>query len=227
MLLKFSINNYFIIPYIIALVLSIVRYRRYYESLLKYFPIIIGYTLLTEVLGILIKENDDLQIVYLDGYSFYNQLIFNIFDFIFFLYFYYVFWNAVSSLKSKSWIKKGAVLYIIHSLINPFFQDFMLYPQMLAFLIGSLVLIFCIVLYLRELKLKAVVPNYQNLLFWISLGLLVFYTFYPFILLVGYFDYELYQKLYFRQIHYALIVAMYSCFILGFLLMRRMRSYRL
>ena len=216
-------ENYFLVFYALAFVLSLLRYRRYYDSLLKYFPIIIAYTLISEVLGYFIRVNDNLQLVYLEGYSFYNQLIFNIFDIVFFLYFFYVFRNALANLRFKNWIKYGAVLFIISSIINPFFQDFLIYPQMIASTVGSVVLIFSILLYLFGKKSLAKVSNHQNLLFWISLGLLLFYSFYPFILLIGYFDYELYKKLHIRIIQHVLIALMYSCFILGFILMRRIR----
>lgn len=220
---EFVKENYSLVFYAIALLLAIVRYRRYFDSLLKYFPIIIAYTLITETLGLLIRVNDDLQIVYLDGYSFYNQLIFNIFDIIFFLYFFYVYRNAVSDIKFKKLIQYGALLFIISCIINPFLHNFLLYPQMLASTVGSVVLIFSIVLFFIGKKTIANVPNRQNLLFWISVGLLFFYTLYPLILLIGYFDYGLYQKLHVRAIHHVLIVTMYLCFILGFILMRPIR----
>ncbi len=219
----FLLGNYFMALYAVALVLSILRYRRYFDSLLKYLPILIGYTLLSETLGYFIRVNDDLQIVYLEGYSFYNQFIFNIFDIIFFLYFYYVYWNAIQNIRFKKLIKYGAALFIISSLVNPFFQDPMLIPQMMASSLGSAILVVCTIFYFIEHRSKINIPYHRNLLFWISLGLLIFYSFYPFILTVGYFNYELYQKLYMRQFHYLLIALMYSCFIIGFILMRRIR----
>ncbi len=221
--MKFLINNYYVFLYGITLIISLVRYRKYFDSILKYLPILIGYTLLNEILGNLIREIDDLQIVYLEGYSYYNHLVYNIFEIVFFLYFFYVYRNAVSKIKFKNWIKYGAFLFITCSIINPFFQDFLLYPQMIALTIGSIVLIFSILLYFLDKKTITNFPNRYNLLFWISLGLLLFYTFYPFIILLGFFDYELYQKLHIRIIHHVLIAVMYLCFILGFMLMRRIR----
>jgi hypothetical protein len=185
---------------------------------------IIAYTLISEILGTLIRKYDNLQIIYLEGYSFYNSLILNIFDIVFFLFFYYVFWHALSSFKSKGLIKYGAILFITSSLLNPFFQDFMLLPQMLASSMGSAVLIGCIILYFNKLRSGTDISNFHNLLFWISLGLLIFYTFYPFILLIGYFNYELYLDLHIRQVHHILISVMYLCFILGFVFMRRVRQ---
>lgn len=222
--MKFIINNYYIVLYAIALALSMVRYHRYFDSLLKYFPVIIGYTLLTEILGILIRDIEDLQIVYLEGYSFYNLFIYNIFEVIFFLYFFFVFRNAVANSKFKKLIGYGSILFIVGSVINPFFQNIMLYPQMLAYSFGSIILISCIIMYFAELRKKSRTHNHHNLLFWISLGLLIFYSLYPFILLIGYFNYELYLVWHMRQIHLMLIAAMYLCFILGFVFMRRVRQ---
>ena len=221
-ILGFLKNYYFIVIYGVALLFSIVRYKLYFDSILKYFPILIGYTLISEILGGLIAENDHFQIVYLDGYSSYNSLILNFFEIIFFLYFFYVFWNVISVIRFKKIIKYGAVLFIISSLVNPFFQDPMLFPQMIASSIGSLVLVASSIFYFIELRSKTNIPYHRNLLFWISLGLVLFYTFYPFILLIG-FDYDLYQKLHIRIIHHVLIALMYLCFILGFILMRRIR----
>jgi len=220
----FFFNNYFLLFYALAFIFSMVRYSKYFHTVLKYLPILIGYTLITEVLGFLIRDYDTIQIVYIEGYSYYNHLIFNIFDIIFFLYFFHVYRNTISSFKFKNWIKYGAILFIMCSIINPFFQDFLLYPQLMASTIGSIVLIFSILLYFLDKKAIANVPNRQNLLFWISWGLMFFYTFYPFILLLGYFDDELYKEFHVRKVQHILIVVMYSCFILGFILMRRIRS---
>ena len=134
--LEFLTDYYFILVYGIALFFSIAKYRLYYDSVLKYFPIIIAYTLIAEVLGGLIAKNDDLQIVYLEGYSFYNQLIFNIFDFIFFLYFFYVFWKITLNAHYGRLITYGAIAFVVSSIINPFFHGLTLYPQMLASSVG-------------------------------------------------------------------------------------------
>lgn len=221
--LEFLKENYFLALYAIALILSIIRYKGYFDSLLKYLPMIIAYTLISEILGFVIREYDDIQIVYLDGYSFYNILIFNIFDIVFFLYFFHVYRNAISSFKFKNWIKYGAVLFVISSIINPFFQDFILYPQIIGSTVGSVVLVLSIILFFIGKKSIAKVPYHQNLMFWISWGLLLFYIFYPFILYIGYFDYELYKQFHVRIVHHILIAVMYSCFILGFIFMRRIR----
>ncbi len=217
---EFISDNYFLVFYALALIISLFSYRKYFDTVLKYLPILIGYTLITEILGFLIRDYDTIQIVYIDGYSFYNNLIFNIFDIIFFLYFFYVFWSTITDKINKKVIKWGAILFVLISLFNPFSQDFVLFPQIWASSFGSIILIACILYYYNQLRRRTPIPKSHDLLFWISTGLLVFYTFYPFILIIGHFDYGLYQKL---HIHHLLIVVMYSCFILGFILMSRKR----
>ncbi|MBT8298941.1 MAG: hypothetical protein KJO52_11475 [Maribacter sp.] len=219
----FFFNNYFMAFYVLALAFALVRYRRYFDTALKHLPILIAYTLITEILGLLIRENEDIQLVYIEGYSYYNSLIFNIFDLVFFLYFFYVFWITITDVKFRNLTKWGALLFIIASVINAFLQDFVLYPQILASSIGSVVLIGCVLKYYGLLRRNVQTRKRHDLLFWISLGLLLFYAFYPFILLIGYFDYELYQKLHIRLLQHALIALMYSCFILGFIRMKRIR----
>ena len=221
--IQYSKDNYYMAFYAIALLFSVIRYRKYFDSLLKFFPIIIAYTLISELIGMFIRDYDNIQLVYLDGYSYYNHLVFNILDIVFFLYFFYVFYKAISNIKFKKVILYGSVLFIASSVINLFIQDFILFPQMLAFTIGSMVLIACIIMYFINLKSNQTLPNKHNLLLWISIGLLMFYSLYPYILYAGYFDYELYLKFHMRQIHHLLIALMYSCFILGFILMRRIR----
>jgi hypothetical protein len=66
--------------YFLALILSIVKYHLYYDTILKYLPILIVYTFLTETLGIIIRDVDEIQIIYKQEYYNYNTAIFNIFD---------------------------------------------------------------------------------------------------------------------------------------------------
>ncbi len=214
--LNFLKYDGFILLYGITFLFSILRYRKYFDSVLKYLPIIIGYTFLTELLGYIMRVNDSFQILFLDSHSVSNSVFYNIFDLIFFLYFFYIYWQIASNLKHKIYIKYGGIIYILASIVNPIFQDFILLPQILSLTIGSIVLVSCTILYFLELNSKTKrIPYRKNLLFWISIGLLCFYTFYPVVMVVA-----LYYKNYvssIRPLHFGLIIFMYSCFILGFL----------
>ena len=220
---EFLKENYFFILYVLTLVITLLRYNLYYNrSVLKYFPIVIAYTLLSEILGYFIRDFEGFQIVYDDKYQYANYIIFNIYDVVIFLYFYVLYWKNIKNKKSRDIIKYGGILYILATLINPFFQNALIFPQFYASTMGSIVLIIAIFLYYREIEGQK--EKHRNLLIWISYGLLVFNLFFPMISLLGRYDYAVYEKLNLRQFHYLIIVLMYGCFILGFVLMRPTRS---
>ena len=225
-ILEFLKKNYFVILYAVTLLFSLIRYRRYFDSILKYLPILIAYTLLTEILGYYILEYEEFQIIYIEEYAVNNSIIYNIFDLIFFMYFFYVFWQAVEKPNNKKIIKYGVILFIVASLINLFLQKFWLFPQIYSIIVGSAVILLCTLLYLKELnkKLKNI-SKHSNLLFWICIGLVVFYPFYPVFIIIGQYHYKLYSQL-FRVPHHALIAIMYIFFIIGFIKMHRMKPKR-
>lgn len=119
---EFLLGNYFILFYALGLIFSITTYKKYFDSVLKYLPILIAYTLTTETLGLIIRENNEIRLVLADEYAHYNILIFNIFDIIFFLYFFYVFRSVILNVRFRNWITYSALLFIIISLVNPFFR---------------------------------------------------------------------------------------------------------
>lgn len=216
-------DNLSLILYGVALALSIFRYRKYFDTILKYFPILIGYTLLTEILGMLILRNEEFVIVFSEGDGYLNALIYNLFDLCFYSYFFFVYSRILPEAKHKKWIKTGVLSFLVISLINPFFQNFRLSPQIYAIVVGSFFLVSSALIYLKQLNYSKS-NHYKNLLFWISLGLLVFYPFYPIIfIIVIYFDDSIYHSLHINEIHQTLLCLMYICFIIGFLKMRRMK----
>ena len=220
--LEYLGNQYFMLCYPIALFLSIKKYHLYFNTVLKFLPILIGYTLLSEVLGLIIRDYDSFQIVTVAEYSYANNLIFNIYDVVFFLYFYYVYWKILKIEKHKSLIHYGVYLYLGSCIMNAFFQEFTIFPQIFASSTGSLLLIFCIYFYFSKINKGLHIKD--DLLAWLSLGLLVFNLFFPFVMIIGQFDNSLYQSLHLRQVHYVLITAMYVCIIIGLLRVRYVSS---
>lgn len=216
-------NNYFFLLYFAVLVIALFRYRSYFDSVLKYFPIFIGFTILTEALGFLVLNFEEFQISYSEEYAYANNAIYNIYDLVFFFYFYSVFYTVIMARKLKVFIKFGAVAYVIAAIINPFFEDWIIFPQNYASTLGSIILIMSILLYFIDSKYRLGKNN--KLLIWISIGLLIFNLFFPLIMLTGLYNPEFYREFYLRQIHHVLIVVMYSCFITGFLQMNGKFSY--
>lgn len=221
--LEFLKNNYYFLFYFAVLAIALIRYRRYFDSVLKYFPIFIAYTILTEALGFLIFNFEEFQINYSEEYSYSNNAIYNIYDLIFFFYFYSVFYKGIRARKFKNPIKYGAIAYLIATAINPFFENWIVFPQTYAAAVGSAVLIMSILLYFIDSKYRLEKNN--NLLIWIGIGLLIFNLFFPLIMLTALYNEEFYQEFHLKQVHHILIVVMYSCFIIGFLQMNGKFSY--
>ncbi len=207
--------------YPITLVIALYRYRLYYDGLLRYFPILIAYTLLSEILGFMIREFEAFQIVDSVQYPYANNYVFNIYDIVSFLYFYFIFWNSVNKEEYKNLILYGAILYVMAVCINAVYQDAIIFPQVFASMIGSLLLVMSILLFLIEGSSNHL--KEKNLLIWISSGLLIFHLFFPPILFVGHFYIELYMRFHLKQVHLLLIVLMYACFIIGFLNLRAIK----
>src|SRR6056297_204541 len=213
-------ENVFMLVYTVVLVLSLMKYKYYYETSLKALPILLAYIFLTEIFGVLIRDINEVQIVFEATYQNHNHLIYNILDIIFFLYFFYIYYRSTSNQKLKEYIKWGTLLFCLVSILNPFFENFILKPQLLVIFTGSAALVLFAHQYLTEYRSKpAAFSNYRKLLRWISVGLLIFYPFYPVIIGIGQIDENLYYELYLRKVLLFLIMVLYGCFIVGFLRM--------
>ena len=181
------------------------------------------YTFLTELLGNIIKWNDEYDFVLSDVLEYNNWLIYNIYDIIFFLYFLYVYWLSIDRKGPRKFIQIAGLLVIIASVVNLFTSDFRTQFQMITYFTGAIMLIICIVIYFLHLKSKNDSWFIQsNLLSWLSGGILVFLAGYLPIIVLGHFnivageDYKI-----IRRIHLLLILIMYGCFIMGFIRVRR------
>jgi len=220
-------NNYFFLLYFVALVLSILQYRKYYDTALKYLPILITYTVLSEVLGFAVRNFDEIQIVFIEEYEYYNTLIFNIFDIILYLYFLSIYHIFFISKTYKKFAKLGVYLFIITSVLNLFLQNFYVEPQNWAIIIGSFFITVCAFIYLTQLKNDKRILSTTNLLFWISIGIIFFHLFYPLTMYILSFKYELYTNLKIAQFHYFSIAVLYTCFIIGFIKVKRTKPYEI
>lgn len=196
---------------VIAAVIAILTYSKYNKTPLRFFPIILIYTALNEIIG-------GLQI-----FASNNVLIYNIYNIISFLFFQYIFWHYVKKNRYRNWIIISMILYLLTCIINPFFQNFQFESQLLSYIVGACSLLFCIILYFIEiLSTSQVLIINRELLFWISIGLLLFYSGYiPIKLTRIFFEHESNLYLTLRIVHRSLIVIMNACFVIGFLWMKK------
>ena len=148
----------------IAALVSILYYKKVNNTPLKFFPLILIYIFVNEF-----------SAEYTYRYFGTNVPQYNVYNIIFFLFFYYVFWSYVKNAKHKQWIKIGAIIFILSCFVNVLFQSFVREPQLLTYVLGACLLIFCIILYYIEiLTTSKILLINQDFLFWISVGLLLF-----------------------------------------------------
>ncbi len=211
--LDFFYQNYFLFAYAITLVISLYNYRKYFDTRLKYLPVIIAYTFFNELLGYMIRYYPNFSLFEDLKQSPNNEIIYNIYDVVFFSFFYCLYWKLIVNLVYKKWICSMAILSLCAYVVSCFFQNPIMKFLYYAYAIASWGLIFCIILYFKDKKHPL---QTYNLAFWVSLGLLVFFSVAPYLLLVGYLDYPTWVKYNFRIVLHVFIILMYTLFSIGF-----------
>lgn len=214
------LDNTFIPLYAIVVLLSLWRYPRYYDTPLRFLPILIMYTFLNELFAVLIRDNNEISLILKEIYYNNNWVIFNIYNIVFFVYFYFVYYFYISGKRQRDFIKVGALAFLFISVANMFFQSFATQPQLAAYITGAIVLLYCIFFYWKHLK-----EQYgdwfltRDLLSWLSLGMVIFFLGYVPIKIARY--YMETEIPWVRSVHLILIILMYGCFAFGFIRMRR------
>ena len=217
-------NHHFLVIYGVTWIISVKYYRKYFDTPLRFLPIIIAYTFFTELLGYLIGTSEE--------YAFFNKLessndiIYNIYGLVFFSYFQFIFWKLVDTILHKKVI---LILWFISFggfVVNAFFQNPLIQVLFYATSIAALLLAITVLIYWRDKR-----PEWSwsidryNLVTYISIGLFIFHLIFPFIFLTSFLKNELWFTLNLGNIHKSLIVLMYSLFCLGFIISRR-RAFR-
>ena len=189
---------------------------------MKYLPMLIIYTFFTELLGYFIKFSDEYQFFSDERYNWHNVVIFNIYQMAFFLFFFGVFHKVTKDPRIKKWISMGRVACVLIYLADALWHNPLHQQLTYAHIVVSLMLVVVLVLYFREKHLEEnPISLKYNLMFWVSMGLLIFYSIFPLILIAYKLDLNLGAYIYLRPILICLIVSMYSCMITGLLIGKR------
>jgi len=221
-LYTFLKDQYYLPLYLLTWLISVFTYRRYFDTVLKYFPMFIAYTFFTELLGYFIKYHEDFQFFSDERYAWRNIIIYNIYQIIAFLFFCRIYYKTIQSKQYKKWIQYGVILMLLGYVVNIFFKNPFYEGLFYGDIVGSWVLIMSIILYFKEKRREInPYPQKNNLLFWISLGSLIFYLTVPYILMIGHTNANLWFYLHLRSALLFLILTMYIFFIIGLLLGQR------
>lgn len=216
-------RDHFYIPlYFITWLISVFRYKRFFDTPLQYLPMLIIYTFFTELLGYFIKFSDEYQFFSEERYNWHNVVIFNIYQLVFFLFFFRVYQKVIKDTAAKKWISGGGLACILIYFANALGQNPLHEQLTYAHIVVSLMLVTVLVVYFREKHLEEnQISLKYNLMFWVSMGLLIFYTIFPLILMAYKLNLNLGTYIYLRPILICTIVAMYACIITGLLVAKR------
>jgi len=219
-LIDFLKLNYFIIVYGITWIISMKMYGKYFDTALKYFPMLIAYAFFNELLGYFIRYSD--KFAFFENTTDANQLIYNIYIVIFFSYVYGVYWVVIKRVRFKKYVLAIAGIVLLGYCWNSYYVDPLVTDLIYANGVGSIGLILCIILYFSQLDPKF---NWKwdkyNLMFWFSAGLFVFYLFFPILFLIGYTRFDIWEQFHLKTVLRFLIVLMYTLFATGFIMCRR------
>ncbi len=214
------LSNYFLLPfYLIALIIAVRYYKKYFDTALRYFPVLIAYTFFNELLGHLIRYSDDFA--FLPDKTFANDIIYNIYDLFYYGFYFFVFWSLAKKPKHRLVIKIIAFSILGIYIINSFFQNPMQISLYYARSLTSVTLAICAVLYWFSKEEWNWGTEKYNLMFWVSLGLFIFHIIFPFLFLTGYLRSEIWYKYNFQTILRISVVIMYCFFCTGFIISRR------
>ncbi len=209
--------GYYFIFYIVALLISLVYFKKFVDTPLRYFPLLIAYTLFNELLGYFIQHYEQYTFFEEAEYNFHNIIIYNIYQVIFFGYLFWLYYQ----LEKHRFYKRGILICgtatFLAYFISLFFQDPFHISLFYADTIGSLATVIIILLHFCRLEK---VTRF-NLMVWVNWGLLVFYLYLPFDVLNAYLNVDFYLEYHLRQVLWAVVAIMYSFFIIGFLVSKR------
>lgn len=148
-----------------AIVASIYFYK-YKNSQLKYFLLFLWYIVINESIG-----KYYIDVIGRQFFEIYNIYVFIKFNFLFFIY-----WSFLRKKKYKRLTKVFAILFtIVYAIDVTYLENFSQELMSYSFMIGSSFLIIVIFFYYIEILNSEKVFNItKDILFWISLGVLLF-----------------------------------------------------
>ena len=218
----------FLLVYALVLTASLIRYSRYYDTPLRFFPIVLMFNLLTVILGMSILNGKDGSVIFENFNVNLTWLAYNSYTLVFFLYMCHIYLVYLESQKLRKALLIGVCFYVLVSLGNIFIQDFVTQSQLYSYMAGALLMIFFGAAYIvqqnRKKEMKGI--HHHNLLWWISLGNLVFFT--------GYAPLKIHRSfwasdhwaevVWIRNAQLTLVYFLQFSLLAGFLLMWRMKK---
>lgn len=221
MLLELSFNFFPLrssIKYIelLTAIVGTVFLYKYKHTFLKYFLIILWYTAINEFIGLLIVKYEYAS----------NIIIYNIYHLINFSFIFLLFRKYVNKKKNKNRIRIFSILYLISFFVNMFFENYFYEVQTVPFFVASVLIIISIMYYYSEiLNTNEVLYVKKKMVFWISVGYLLYLSGnFPIRIVRNYFTKTLDVE-YIVEVGSVLSIVMNICFIIGFIWSEENKQY--
>jgi hypothetical protein len=195
---------------LITVVVGTLYYKKYSTTYLKYFLYLMWFVVLVEF-SISVLKNNDIIVR--------NNFIYNVISSLQYIYFFTLYARTI---KYKKWVHFFLIIYIVAIAVNfLWFQKLTTTSTFhsFTFSLGAILLIVTIGLFFIEiLNSEKVLYFTRYLMFWISIGLFVFYTgVIPLFVTIRFLP-TLLRSDSFLTIFFTLNLVMYSCFTIGFIL---------
>lgn len=200
---------------------SLVHFKKFVDTPLRFFPLLIAYTLFNEILGYFIINYPEYSFFDEEEYNWHNVIIYNIYHLVFLGYIFWLYLKVVRNNTFRMIIKWAIGTTFLSYGISLFFQDPFHSNLYYADCVGCLAQLICIVLHFKELNAFNNSFNRYNLMVWIGSGLVVFNLFFPFYILNGYLNVDFYLEYHLRQVLWGVVSIMYLLFIVGFIISKR------
>jgi len=150
----------------ISIIVGLVRFRALSPSLIRWFIPFLVATLAVEITGLVMWTH-----------RLNNNKMYNIFTSIEFIFYSLLFRSVIEDSSIKKIILSAIFVYPILFLINTAFIQNFSHFHTITYRIGSIMVVTWCYLYFRQLMLsEKYISLFRNPLFWISTGLLFFYT---------------------------------------------------
>jgi hypothetical protein len=201
-----------ILEFITAAVAT-VFFRKYAGSFLKYFLIMLWVVVIMETIIWVLKRN---------GIILQNNFLYNVFTSLQYAFYFLLYYNTLRTATYKKWILGFLISFVFAVVINfVWIQPLTITAAFhsITFSLGAILLIITIGLFLIEiLNTEKVLYFTKYLMFWISMGLLIFYAgIIPFIISLNLLP-AMMSGDNLTIVFFALNSLMYSCFTIGFII---------
>lgn len=203
---------------LITAILGSVYYKKYSHTFLRYFLFLLWFVVGVEFTMWALKHYNDIR--------FQNNFIYNVVTSILYIYFFLLYYNVIKTPRYKRLVFFFLVAFVLAVTINfLWIQGLMLttpfhsYP----FTIGAILLILTIGLFFVEiLNTEKVLYFKKYLMFWISVGLFLYYTaIIPYIISLNFLP-AFRNSSSWSFIIFTLNLMMYACFSIGFIVSKKL-----